>query len=68
MCFIMGRSLFTGSMDWVISFPFSPIAFELTPNTQIWPRNLNTDIGGTTVDGLYLIVINISGIHSRKSI
>ena len=30
----------------------------LTPNGQIWPRNLNTDIGGVAGD-IYLIVGNI---------
>ncbi|KZT31528.1 family A1 protease, partial [Sistotremastrum suecicum HHB10207 ss-3] len=29
--------------------------FSLTPNAQIWPRALNTDIGGTA-DAIYLIV------------
>ncbi|KAF8816930.1 aspartic peptidase A1 [Phlegmacium glaucopus] len=32
--------------------------FELTANGQIWPRTLNTDIGGTT-SGIYLIVADI---------
>ena len=31
------------------------MAFELTPNAQIWPRALNSDIGGTA-DKIYLIV------------
>jgi len=32
--------------------------FEFTPNAQIWPRALNTAIGGTA-DGIYLIVGDI---------
>ena len=32
--------------------------FELSPNAQIWPRALNTAIGGTT-DGIYLIVSDL---------
>ncbi|KAF9343100.1 hypothetical protein BGX26_006270, partial [Mortierella sp. AD094] len=31
------------------------VAFELTPNALIWPRSLNTAIGGTA-GGIYLIV------------
>ena len=31
------------------------VAFELTPNAQIWPRSLNTAIGGTA-GSIYLIV------------
>lgn len=31
------------------------VDFALTPNAQIWPRSLNSDIGGTA-DGIYLIV------------
>jgi saccharopepsin len=29
--------------------------YELTPNAQIWPRSLNTAIGGTT-DSIYLVI------------
>ena len=29
--------------------------FELTPNAQLWPRSLNTFIGGTTTR-IYLVV------------
>jgi hypothetical protein len=32
--------------------------FTLTPNAQIWPRALNTAIGGTT-DNVYLIVADV---------
>jgi len=36
------------------------VPFELTPNAQIWPRNLNTLIGGTTGrDDIYLIVSDV---------
>ena len=31
------------------------VSFELTPNAQIWPRSLNTAIGGTA-GSIYLIV------------
>ncbi|KAG2103766.1 acid protease [Suillus discolor] len=36
-------------------FTIGGIAYELTPNGQIWPRSLNSAIGGTT-DGIYLVV------------
>jgi cathepsin E len=46
----------------LLSLPTSHIAdidmqqmFTLTPNAQIWPRSLNTDIGGAA-DKIYLIV------------
>ncbi|KIP04920.1 hypothetical protein PHLGIDRAFT_25336 [Phlebiopsis gigantea 11061_1 CR5-6] len=32
--------------------------FELTKNAQIWPRTLNTNIGGDA-DGIYLVVSNL---------
>jgi len=36
------------------------VPFELTPNAQIWPRNLNTLIGGTTgQDDIYLMVSDV---------
>lgn len=38
--------------------PFRQVAFELTPNAQIWPRSLNSNIGGAA-DGIYLIVSDI---------
>ncbi|OAX43684.1 acid protease [Rhizopogon vinicolor AM-OR11-026] len=34
------------------------VSYELTPNGQIWPRSLNTAIGGTA-DAVYLIVSNL---------
>jgi len=39
-------------------FTTNGVAFELTANAQIWPRNLNTDIGGTA-GNVYLIVNSI---------
>jgi cathepsin E len=55
MCSIMGRSLAVWSN---ILFLLDQVPFELTPNAQIWPRNLNTRIGGTA-GSIYLIVGNI---------
>ncbi|OAX33575.1 acid protease [Rhizopogon vinicolor AM-OR11-026] len=34
------------------------VSYELTPNAQIWPRSLNSDIGGTT-NSIYLVVGDI---------
>ena len=48
---IMGRSLAV----WNNTFPFHQTTFELTANGQIWPRSLNTAIGGTA-GNIYLIV------------
>ncbi|KAG6813704.1 hypothetical protein H0H92_008111 [Tricholoma furcatifolium] len=39
-------------------FVISGVPFELTPNAQLWPRSLNTQIGGSK-DYLYLIVSDI---------
>ena len=36
-------------------FNIGGVSYELTPKAQIWPRSLNSDIGGTS-DGIYLIV------------
>jgi hypothetical protein len=38
-------------------FNIGGVSYELTPNAQIWPRSLNSDIGGTS-DGIYLVVID----------
>lgn len=38
-------------------FTVGGVTYELTANAQIWPRSLNSAIGGTT-DGIYLIVAN----------
>ncbi|KAG1821550.1 aspartic peptidase domain-containing protein [Suillus subaureus] len=36
-------------------FTTGGVTYELTPNGQIWPRSLNTAIGGTT-DSIYLVI------------
>ncbi|KAG1736329.1 aspartic peptidase domain-containing protein [Suillus lakei] len=36
-------------------FTIGGVAYELTPNGQIWPRSLNSAIGGTT-DSIYMVV------------
>ncbi|KAF8871378.1 acid protease [Gymnopilus junonius] len=36
-------------------------SFELTPNAQIWPRSLNTLIGGTS-DFVYLMIADIGSV------
>ncbi|KIM73461.1 hypothetical protein PILCRDRAFT_829133 [Piloderma croceum F 1598] len=41
-----------------LHFKVGPRTFSLTPNAQIWPRALNTFIGGTA-DSIYLIVADI---------
>lgn len=38
--------------------PFHQTKFEFTPNAQIWPRSLNTAIGGSN-DKIYLIVSSL---------
>ncbi|KLO16772.1 family A1 protease [Schizopora paradoxa] len=43
-------------------FTIGGTRFELTPNAQIWPRALNSYIGGTR-DGIYLVVADI-GMNS----
>ncbi len=40
-------------------FTIGGTRFELTPNAQIWPRALNSYIGGTR-DGIYLVVADVS--------
>ncbi|KAG6901381.1 hypothetical protein C0995_012687 [Termitomyces sp. Mi166 len=47
-------------------FQISGRNFELTPNAQLWPRFLNTAIGGSN-DYLYLIVADI-GIISGSGL
>lgn len=37
---------------------FHQVPFELIPNAQIWPRQLNADIGGTA-GSIYLIVADL---------
>jgi cathepsin E len=41
-----------------ISSFFTQVPFELTANAQIWPRALNTEIGGVA-DGIYLGVSDL---------
>ncbi|KAG1842530.1 aspartic peptidase domain-containing protein [Suillus subalutaceus] len=36
-------------------FTIGGVTFELTPNAQIWPRSLNSVIGGTS-DSIYLVI------------
>jgi hypothetical protein len=36
-------------------------SYELTANAQIWPRSLNTAIGGTA-SGIYLVVADIGNV------
>ncbi|KAG2097923.1 aspartic peptidase domain-containing protein [Suillus discolor] len=43
-------------------FTIGKVAYELTPNAQIWPRSLNSTINGTS-DGIHL-VISSSGSSS----
>ena len=40
------------------SLLFNQTTFHLTPNAQIWPRNLNSQLGGTAGD-IYLVVADI---------
>ncbi|KAG2032182.1 aspartic peptidase domain-containing protein [Suillus americanus] len=47
-------------------FTIGGVTYELIPNGQIWPRSLNSAIGGTT-DGIYLIVAN-SGSNSGSGL
>ena len=42
------------------SLLFPQATLELSPNAQIWPRNLNTEIRGTA-GKIYLIVADIGG-------
>lgn len=42
------------------------VTYELTPNAQIWPRSLNTAIGGAT-DNVYLVVSD-SGSNSGSGL
>ncbi|KAG2120230.1 acid protease [Suillus clintonianus] len=47
-------------------FTTGGVTYELTPNAQIWPRSLNSDIGGTT-DSIYLVVAD-SGTTSGSGL
>jgi cathepsin E len=41
-------------------FTIGGTEFSLTPNAQIWPRSLNTDIGGAA-DDIFLVVADLGG-------
>ncbi|KAG0699371.1 acid protease [Suillus ampliporus] len=41
-----------------LTFRISGKAYDLTPNAQIWPRSLNSDVGGSS-DSIYLVVSDI---------
>ncbi|KAJ7467842.1 aspartic peptidase A1 [Mycena galericulata] len=41
-----------------LDFVIGGITYALTPNAQIWPRSLNTAIGGTA-SGIYLVVADL---------
>nr|GAT57455.1 aspartic proteinase [Mycena chlorophos] len=41
-----------------LNFNIGGVTFTLTPNAQIWPRSLNTAIGGVSND-IYLVVNNL---------
>ncbi|KAG1729287.1 acid protease [Suillus lakei] len=41
-----------------LNFNIGGTSYGLTPNGQIWPRSLNTDIGGNS-DSIYLVVNDI---------
>ncbi|PBL00401.1 acid protease [Armillaria gallica] len=47
-------------------FNINGVSYELTPNAQIWPRSLNTEIGGSS-SAIYLIVNDI-GINSGEGL
>ena len=42
-----------------LNFAIGGTTFELTPDTQTWPRALNTAIGGSA-DSIYLIISDVS--------
>ena len=41
-----------------LSFKIGGESYDITPNAQIWPRSLNSDIGGTS-GSIYLIVSDL---------
>ncbi|KII85185.1 hypothetical protein PLICRDRAFT_334879 [Plicaturopsis crispa FD-325 SS-3] len=41
-----------------LNFEIGGSTFSLSPNAQIWPRSLNTDIGGSA-DSIYLVVADL---------
>lgn len=54
VCVSSYHGLVTGSVEQYL-FLLQQDGLELTPNAQIWPRNLNAAIGGTA-GNIYLIV------------
>ncbi|KAG7445696.1 acid protease [Guyanagaster necrorhizus] len=44
-----------------LSFNIGSTTFDMTPNAQIWPRSLNTMMGGTA-DGIYLVVADMGSM------
>ena len=46
-----------------LNFKIGSKTYSLTPNGQIWPRSLNTDIGGDS-GSIYLIVSDVSSFIS----
>ncbi|KZT33267.1 family A1 protease [Sistotremastrum suecicum HHB10207 ss-3] len=49
-----------------LDFSANGVTYSLTPNAQIWPRTLNTAIGGTA-SGIYLVVSDL-GSHSGNGL
>ncbi|KAG1763714.1 acid protease [Suillus occidentalis] len=41
-----------------LNFNIGSTSYSLTPNAQIWPRSLNTDIGGDS-DHIYLVITDL---------
>jgi len=50
-----------------LDFVIGENTYALTPNAQIWPRALNTVIGGTA-EGIYLIVADVSHLFFRVTL
>ncbi|PBK75146.1 related to Polyporopepsin [Armillaria ostoyae] len=44
-----------------LSFKIGSTTFEMTPNAQIWPRSLNTMMGGKA-NGIYLVVADMGSM------
>ena len=55
-------------INFIISsfFSYLQATFELTANAQLWPRSLNTDIGG--VAGLIYLIVNDLGSPSGEGL
>jgi hypothetical protein len=41
-----------------LNFNIGSTSYSLTPNGQIWPRSLNTDIGGDS-NHIYLVIADL---------